>query len=289
MISQNTCKIFRLQQILEFIRQGKIAINCIFDRDNQKLNNEIKNSGKLDFNPDNIEDYEFALENPIPYFMFSSAILTKVSKNGVYCLFHRIRLGELVTTNDFTHYIYANEKECQVIWETIFNLDHVQKKRMQYEFNTSNRMNRDYNVEFNHRVRTYVHMISTLFMNNKRVGCTSPKKDDINKQKRQVDLANLTHRIYPLNRQPTDIASVERVIGINPGIRDLVTCVAPSTETNKYEKMSISNASYKYIWYMLQRIFVPSQSVITGYQHRERDKDTCILIGKSRSTLFPVL
>ncbi|KAI8876943.1 hypothetical protein K501DRAFT_337756 [Backusella circina FSU 941] len=241
MISQNTCKIFRLQQILEFIRQGKIAINCIFDRDNQKLNNEIKNSGKLDvsvsdffniinniftecfpppdkFNPDNIEDYEFALENPIPYFMFSSAILTKVSKNGVYCLFHRIRLGELVTTNDFTHYIYANEKECQVIWETIFNLDHVQKKRMQYEFNTSNRMNRDYNVEFNHRVRTYVHMISTLFMNNKRVGCTSPKKDDINKQKRQVDLANLTHRIYPLNRQPTDIASVERVIGINPGI-----------------------------------------------------------------------
>ncbi|KAI8891182.1 hypothetical protein K501DRAFT_265055 [Backusella circina FSU 941] len=50
------------------------------------------------------------------------------------------------------------------------------------------------------------------------------------------------------------------------GIRDLVTCVAPSTETNRYE-VTIRN---QYIWYMLQRINVPSQSAITGYQHRER-------------------
>ncbi|KAI8889145.1 hypothetical protein K501DRAFT_267349 [Backusella circina FSU 941] len=91
--------------------------------------------------------------------------------------------GELVTTSDFIHYIYANEKERQVIWEIIFNIDHVQKKRMRYEFNTSDRMNKDCNIEFSHEAKTDGYMISTLFMINKRVGCISPKKDDINKQK----------------------------------------------------------------------------------------------------------
>ncbi|KAI8876335.1 hypothetical protein K501DRAFT_279508 [Backusella circina FSU 941] len=51
--------------------------------------------------------------------------------------------GELVTTNDFIHYIYADEKELQVIRKTISNLDHELKKRMQYEFNTSSNMNKN--------------------------------------------------------------------------------------------------------------------------------------------------
>ncbi|KAI8891183.1 hypothetical protein K501DRAFT_265056 [Backusella circina FSU 941] len=124
-------------------------------------------------NLNNIEDYEFALENPIPYFMFSNIILTKVEFNfnisrikkwsllpipahkivylpisGPITMYsiHKLALtkglsipencynkqlpGELVTANNFTSYIYVDEKEYQFIWETIFNLDHVQKKRI---------------------------------------------------------------------------------------------------------------------------------------------------------------
>ncbi|KAI8890397.1 hypothetical protein K501DRAFT_265855 [Backusella circina FSU 941] len=50
-------------------------------------------------------------------------LIFRVSKNGVYCLFLRIRLGELVSISGFIHYIYADEKERQVIWEIIFNID----------------------------------------------------------------------------------------------------------------------------------------------------------------------
>ncbi|KAI8878103.1 hypothetical protein K501DRAFT_277855 [Backusella circina FSU 941] len=128
-------------------------------------------------------------------------------------------------------YIYANEKVRQVIWETIFNLDHVQKKRITREL-----------------VRILVYSLNPFFrqlISDFKKSCTSPKKDGINKQKRQVDPSNLTHGIYPLNKQPTGIASDEKIIGIDPVVRDLVTCVAPSTEDNRYDKISISNASYK--------------------------------------------
>ncbi|KAI8886344.1 hypothetical protein K501DRAFT_269896 [Backusella circina FSU 941] len=90
--------------------QGRVAVTCILTRNIQELNNEIENSGELTsmsipicchysmlttpcsttnsiftecfplekFNSENIKDHEFVLKNPIPYLMFSSAVLMKV-------------------------------------------------------------------------------------------------------------------------------------------------------------------------------------------------------------------
>ncbi|KAI8885884.1 hypothetical protein K501DRAFT_270300 [Backusella circina FSU 941] len=185
------------------IAQRKTVINCIFDRDNQKLNNEIENSGEFDASVSdffNIITNSFTEcipsnkfnPNPIPYFMFSSAILTGVEFSfNISCIkrwsllpmplykivhfpisrastMHNVLRLALKKGLPIPENCYSKQSpERQIIWETIFNLDHVQKKRMRYELNTCNTVNKDCNIEFDHGVKTDGHMISTLFINNK--------------------------------------------------------------------------------------------------------------------------
>jgi hypothetical protein len=89
------------------------------------------------------------------------------------------------------------------------------------------------------------------------LGISYPKKDDINALKPKADLSRHSKGIYTLKKEPIGVYSPEnenigitndsRVVGIDPGIRSLVTGATHRTSETPGMSFSISNAEYKYV------------------------------------------
>lgn len=167
--------------------------------------------------------------------------------------------------------IYSGIANRQRIWETLFNINKLQKRCLTYLQGENNDL--DINdplrrAKLGFGLTTDGHMISVLFERVFREQIPFDTKE-VKFQKRNLNLANKTRGIYPLYKSPTSITLKDRIIGIDPGmlniksmsiidtnffllgVRDIVCAVdcTPQELTNKYttkeHSLSISNASYK--------------------------------------------
>ncbi|GAA5799662.1 hypothetical protein HPULCUR_005078 [Helicostylum pulchrum] len=229
--------------------------------------NRIKLIFDADFRatePEDLLDYESAKAHPLKYLRVSYRLLQEASRNvdwpaKRWCLLpspssHRIvhfslnshvtmyglfekannrniripddllgRNGNFIGVTAFLD-IYSGIANRQRIWETLAKLGFG--------------------------LTTDGHMISVLFERVSREQIPFDTKG-VKFQKRNLNLANKTRGIYPLYKNPTGITLQDRIIGIDPGVRDIVCAVdcTPQELTNKYttkeHSLSISNASYK--------------------------------------------
>ncbi|GAA5804344.1 hypothetical protein HPULCUR_009832 [Helicostylum pulchrum] len=149
--------------------------------------------------------------------------------------------------------IYSGIANRQRIWETLFNINKLQKRCLTYLQGENNDL--DINdplrrAKLGFGLTTDGHMISVLFERVSREQIPFDTKG-VKFQKRNLNLANKTRGIYPLYKNPTGITLQDRIIGIDSGVRDIVCAVdcTPQELTNKYttkeHSLSISNASYK--------------------------------------------
>ncbi|CEG74446.1 hypothetical protein RMATCC62417_09663 [Rhizopus microsporus] len=119
------------------------------------------------------------------------------------------------------------------LWEEIFNLDHVQRRRSRAQ-DTS----KSTNVCFDYGFETDVHMISLRF--RKSVSSSYPG----------ALIFPTGREACTLSKEPAGLFLNDRIIGIDPGHRDLVTCVDTDSELTskalrKAHSFSISNAQYQ--------------------------------------------
>ncbi|RCH96118.1 hypothetical protein CU097_012230 [Rhizopus azygosporus] len=128
------------------------------------------------------------------------------------------------------NYVKAMYKDLiwrEQLWEEIFNLDHVQRRRSRAQ-DTSKSTSLCFDYDF----ETDGHMISLDVVNRFHPGQSTPS----------THLMNLT--------KPTGLFLNDRTIGIDPGHRDLVTYVNTDSELTtkalrKVYSFSISNVQYQ--------------------------------------------
>ncbi|CAO3665167.1 unnamed protein product [Rhizopus microsporus] len=132
------------------------------------------------------------------------------------------------------------------LWEEIFNLDHVQRRRSRAQ-DTSKSTSLCFDYDF----ETDGHMISLDVVNRFHPGQhTVHTFDELNKLLPRLDLSNWTRGLYTLSKEPTGLFLNDRTIGIDPGHRDLVTYVNTDSELTtkalrKVYSFSISNVQYQ--------------------------------------------
>ncbi|CEG83367.1 hypothetical protein RMATCC62417_17297 [Rhizopus microsporus] len=101
-----------------------------------------------------------------------------------------------------------------------------------------------------YNMKTDGHMISILFEKTS-VEFVPQAKNDLIRQKRNMYFTNRTKGLYPLHKEPTGITANDRIIGIDPGVRDItytIDCDADELvdkRSTKQHSFAYSNASYK--------------------------------------------
>ncbi|CEG76334.1 hypothetical protein RMATCC62417_11243 [Rhizopus microsporus] len=108
------------------------------------------------------------------------------------------------------------------------------------------------NVYFDYGFETDGHMTSLRFRKSvsARLEHTVYTFDELNRLSRRLDLSNWMRDLYTLSKEPTGLFLNDRIIGMGPGHRDLVTCVDTDSELTtkalrKAHSFSISNAQYQ--------------------------------------------
>ncbi|CEG77417.1 hypothetical protein RMATCC62417_12174 [Rhizopus microsporus] len=133
------------------------------------------------------------------------------------------------------------------LWEEIFNIDHVQRRRSRAQDDSKLA-----NVCFDYGFEADGHMISLRFRKSisSRLEHTVHIFDELNRLPRRLDLSHWMRGLHTLAKEPTGLFLNDRTIGIDPGHRDLVTCVDTDSELTtkalrKAHFFSISNAQYQ--------------------------------------------
>ncbi|CEG67802.1 hypothetical protein RMATCC62417_04171 [Rhizopus microsporus] len=92
-----------------------------------------------------------------------------------------VLMGPTSFENHYGDVVWKNN-----LWETLFNLDHIQKKR-----------------------------------SNASQEQIAQDDSEMQFMKRRVNLTNWSKRLYPLKKEPTGITLNDRIIGLDPGFRDI--------------------------------------------------------------------
>ena len=93
-------------------------------------------------------------------------------------------------------------------------------------------------------------MISILFEKT-ALNFVSQTKKELALQPRRVNLQNWVKGLYPLYKNPFGVTEDDRIVGIDPGVRDIVCGVdcdpqeLTNRKTTKAHSFSVSNSSYK--------------------------------------------
>ncbi|CEG82550.1 hypothetical protein RMATCC62417_16606 [Rhizopus microsporus] len=96
------------------------------------------------------------------------------------------------------------------LWETLFNIKHVQRKRRKPNEECNNAM-----VELEYGWKTDGHMAAILFK-RKTVERIPQDEKEMNLLKRRVNLANWSKGLYPLKKELTGLSMTDRIVGIDP-------------------------------------------------------------------------
>ncbi|CEI86958.1 hypothetical protein RMCBS344292_01380 [Rhizopus microsporus] len=130
------------------------------------------------------------------------------------------------------------------LWETLFNLGHIQKKR-----GSASQGSQPY-ARLEYGWKTDGYMVIVLFI--KKAIRQIPQDDsEMNFMKRRINLANWSKGLYPLKKEPTVITLDGRIVGLDPGLRDIFVstdCSAAEIVDKKAVKENttkFSNAEYK--------------------------------------------
>ncbi|CAO0801449.1 unnamed protein product [Mucor circinelloides] len=223
-------------------------------------------------NYDQVDDYSTASSHPLKYLRLSYRLLqlatsmpdtpiklwslipqgshsiVHVSLSGVtvlYRLFKRahenhlpvperlIRNNVFIRLTDFDN-AYFRYEEKRDLWNDVFDLARIQDRELRLGFG----------------MKTDGHMISILFEKTAQNFVPQNKKE-IMMQKTQKNLSNWTNGLYPLYKNPVGITAEDRIVGIDPGVRDIICGVdcdsgeMNNKQTTKEHSFFISNSSYK--------------------------------------------
>ncbi|CEI92028.1 hypothetical protein RMCBS344292_06302 [Rhizopus microsporus] len=114
---------------------------------------------------------------------------------------------------DFDRFYFGHENKAH-LWNTVFNIGKVDTGVLA-------------NLATSHlaySTKTDGHMISILFEKT-FVEFITQAKNDLIRQKRNIGFANRTKGLYPLYKEPTGITANDRIIGIDPGVRDIIYAI----------------------------------------------------------------
>ncbi|CEG70826.1 hypothetical protein RMATCC62417_06651 [Rhizopus microsporus] len=130
------------------------------------------------------------------------------------------------------------------LWETLFNLDHIQKKR-----GSASQGSQPY-ARLNCGWKIDGHMVTILFI-KKTIEQIPQDDNEMNFMKRRANLTNWNKGLYSLKKEPTGITLNDRIIGLDLGQRDIFVA-ADSSATEVIDKKTalekttkFSNAEYK--------------------------------------------
>ncbi|CEG75586.1 hypothetical protein RMATCC62417_10603 [Rhizopus microsporus] len=189
---------------------------------------------------DKLKEYEIAAANSELYIRYFKSLLQDIENYSFDNTVSFIRKTDY--DKQYKDLIWKEQ-----LWEEIFNIDHVQRRRSRAQ-DTS----KSINVCFDYGFETDGHIISLRF--RKSVPSRSERTvhifDELNRLPRRLDLSNWMRDLYTLSKEPTGLSLNDRIIGIDPGHRDLVTCVNTDSELTtkalrKAHSFSISNAQYQ--------------------------------------------
>ncbi|KAG1179125.1 hypothetical protein G6F70_002701 [Rhizopus microsporus] len=125
------------------------------------------------------------------------------------------------------------------LWETLFNIKHVQSKRRKPNEEYNNAM-----IELDYGWKTDEYMVAVLFK-RKIVERIPQDEKELNLLKRRGNLTNWSKGLYPLKKEPTGLSMTDRIVGIDPGLLDIFVMVDSSSVDVKNKK-TVKERSVKF-------------------------------------------
>ncbi|CEI90553.1 hypothetical protein RMCBS344292_04875 [Rhizopus microsporus] len=147
--------------------------------------------------------------------------------------------GNFFRLTDFDRFYFGHENKMH-LWNTAFNIGKLDTGVLANPATS----------RLAYSMKTDGHMISILFEKTS-VEFVPQAKNDLIRQKRNIDFTNRTKDLYPLYKEPTGITANDRIIGIDPGVRDIIYAVDCDVDelvdkrSTKEHPFAYSNASYK--------------------------------------------
>ncbi|CEJ04062.1 hypothetical protein RMCBS344292_18032 [Rhizopus microsporus] len=105
-------------------------------------------------------------------------------------------------------------------------------------------------IELKYGWKTDGHMVAILFK-RKTVERIPQDEKEMDLLNRRVNLANWSKGLYPLKKEPTGLSMTDRIMGIDPGLRDIFVMADGSSEdvnnkkTVKERSVKFANNEYK--------------------------------------------
>ncbi|KAL4208072.1 hypothetical protein AB4K20DRAFT_1970666 [Rhizopus microsporus] len=114
---------------------------------------------------------------------------------------------------DFDRFYFGHENKMH-LWNTVFNIGKVDTGVLANPATS----------HLAYSTKIDGHMISILFEKTS-VEFITQAKNDLIRQKRNIGFANRTKGLYSLYKEPTGITANDRIIGIDPGVRDIIYAI----------------------------------------------------------------
>ncbi|KAG1176789.1 hypothetical protein G6F70_004126 [Rhizopus microsporus] len=121
--------------------------------------------------------------------------------------------GNFFRLADFDRFYFGHENKIH-LWITVFNIGKLDTGVLANPATS----------HLAYSMKTDGHMISILF-GKTSVEFVPQAKNDLIRQKRNTDFTNRTKGLYPLYKEPTVITANDRIIGIDPGVRDILYAI----------------------------------------------------------------
>ncbi|RCH90497.1 hypothetical protein CU097_010712 [Rhizopus azygosporus] len=188
---------------------------------------------------ENIELLHFQMHQSSYEVYYLRLLIQWAHQNGHPVPRFMIPNGNFFRLTGFDCFYFGHENKMH-LWNTVFNIGKLDTGVLA-------------NSATSHlacSMKTDGHMISILFENTSVEFVPQAKKDLI-RQKKNVDFTNRTKGLYPLYKEPTGITANDRIIGIDPGVRDIIYAVDCDVDelvdkrSTKQHSFAYSNASYK--------------------------------------------
>lgn len=131
-------------------------------------------------------------------------LFRKAHDNGLPVPDNLIVNGVFIRMTDFD-LLYFGQQNKRDLWNAVFNIEKFEKDRLQLGFG----------------MKTDGHMISVLFEKT-ALNFIPQDKKELKMQKARKNVENWTNGLYPLYKNQYGITEEDRVIGIDPGMINLV-------------------------------------------------------------------
>ncbi|CEI97629.1 hypothetical protein RMCBS344292_11759 [Rhizopus microsporus] len=140
---------------------------------------------------------------------------------------------------DFDRFYFGHENK-MYLWNTVFNIGKLDTRILASPATS----------HLAYSMKTDGHMVSILYEKTS-VESVPQAKNDLIRQKRNIDFTNRTKGLYPLYKEPTGITANDRIIGIDLGVRDMIYAIDCDADelvdkrSTKQHSFAYSNTSYK--------------------------------------------